>query len=194
MVTVVFVDVEHNWTNQCTTFLMTLLTFTLWISFAQETRSSILVLRFFSHYWCSEKLQRDRVPAWADFFFWSLYHADATDWIKVTWRTASYVCLHWRCVSECRHACMLPCHIIGVSFECDIFFCFFHCGVYMHKNPAYERMKLSLSLCLWTPNTTIACWFVLHMQTILTGWVSGEGSNWIMFQKTQFFVGYILGG
>ena len=59
-----------------------------------------------------------------DIFLKSLYDADAMDWTTTTWTTASYVFLHWRCVSESRRACMLPCHIIGVSFEWDIFFVF----------------------------------------------------------------------
>ena len=177
MVIIGFVDVEHNWTNQCTTFLMNLLTFTLWISFAQETRSSILVLRFFSHYWCSEKLQRDRVPAWADFFFFD-------PCIMLMQRTGSklhgerlpmFACTGAAFQSVGMHVCTLS-HYRG-EFRVWHFFCFFHCGVYMHKNPAYERMNLSLSLCLWTPNATTACWSVLHMQTILTGWVSSEGSR-----------------
>ena len=77
-------------------------------------------------------------------------------------------------VSACMYVTLS--HYRG-EFRVWHFFCFFHCGVYMHKNPAYERMKLSLSLCLWTPNATTACWSVLHMQTILTGWVSSEGST-----------------
>ena len=43
------------------------------------------------------------------------------DWTTTTWTTASYVFLHWRCVSERFHACILPDQFIGVSFEWDIF-------------------------------------------------------------------------
>lgn len=178
MVIIGFVDVEHNWTNQCTTFLMNLLTFTLWISFAQETRSSILVLRFFSHYWCSEKLQRDRVPAWADFFFFLILVSCWCNGLDQSYMENGFLCLlalalRFR-VSACMYVTLS--HYRG-EFRVWHFFCFFYYGVYMHKNPAYEPIKLSLSLCLWIPNTTTACWFVLHMQTILTGWVSSEGST-----------------
>ena len=58
-------------------------------------------------------------------------------------------------VSACMYVTLS--HYRG-EFRVWHFFCFLHCSVYMHKNPAYERMKLSLSLCLWTPNATTACW------------------------------------
>ena len=59
-----------------------------------------------------------------DIFLKSLYDADAMDWTTTTWTTASYVFLHWRCVSERFHACMLRGQFIRVSFEWDIFFVF----------------------------------------------------------------------
>jgi hypothetical protein len=59
-----------------------------------------------------------------DIFFSSLYDADAMDRTKVTWSAAGYVCLHWHCVSERPHACVLPCPQGAASFMCDIFFVF----------------------------------------------------------------------
>ena len=59
-----------------------------------------------------------------DIFFSSLYDADAMVRTKVTWSAAGYVCLHWHCVSERSHACVLPCPQGAASFECDIFLFF----------------------------------------------------------------------
>ena len=59
-----------------------------------------------------------------DIFFLNWYDSDAMEGTKVLWDTADCVCLHWCCVSERPHACMLRCHVGGNSFECDIFFVF----------------------------------------------------------------------
>ena len=59
-----------------------------------------------------------------DIFFLNWYDSDAMEGIKVLWDTADCVCLHWCCVSERPHACMLRCHVGGNSFECDIFLFF----------------------------------------------------------------------
>jgi len=59
-----------------------------------------------------------------DIFFFSLYHIDAMEWITTSWSKASYVCLHWRCVSERSHAWDWWDIFTGASFEWDIFFVF----------------------------------------------------------------------
>ena len=46
------------------------------------------------------------------------------EWITTSWSKASYVCLHWRCVSERSHAWDWWDIFTGASFEWDIFFVF----------------------------------------------------------------------
>jgi hypothetical protein len=53
----------------------------------------------------------------------------------------------------------------------------------MHKNLRYGHIKLSLSLCLWTPNITTARWHVPYMQAVLTGRVSSEGGIALVISK-----------
>ena len=67
-----------------------------------------------------------------------------------------------------------PCMYVTLShyrgeFRVGHFFCFFDCGVEMHKNPAHKHIKLSLSLCLWIPSTLSLCCNVPYMQVVLTG-------------------------
>ena len=46
----------------------------------------------------------------------------------------------------------------------------------MHKNPAYGLIKLSRSLCLWTPNKTAGPWWASYMRGTHLRRVSSEGS------------------